>query len=210
MIDLKINSSFDGFHHIFKYESTKSPRTTAPLPPGPLAGPRPKDLLRLQHPYLKVSGHDSVASKNQIFVGTFPCIIPSDGVSDTFIACQTTDTGSDSDINNMPVTLISNQAAYSTPGWPNSVYFRGGNTPTLIELFPTSGIANSKINFYGVHRISNLGDGQRDMGDITKILIGSDLCSRFDIQQSAIDPNWYAYVNCTQSPLTEAGRYKVS
>jgi hypothetical protein len=37
--------------------------------------------------YLKVSGHDLVASKNQIYVGTFPCIIPSDGVSDTFIAC---------------------------------------------------------------------------------------------------------------------------
>ena len=37
--------------------------------------------------YLKVSGHDLVASKNQIYVGTFPCVIPSDGVSDTFIAC---------------------------------------------------------------------------------------------------------------------------
>jgi hypothetical protein len=44
--------------------------------------------------YLKVTGHNPVATGNSIYVGTFPCIIPSDGVSDNFVACQTTDTGS--------------------------------------------------------------------------------------------------------------------
>jgi hypothetical protein len=110
----------------------------------------------------------------------------------------------------LPVTLISNQAAFTTSGWPNSVYFRQVNTPILSELFPASGFANSKINLYGIHRISNIGDGQRDMGDITKILLGSDLCSRFDIEQAPISAHWWAYINCSQSPLTEGGRYNVT
>ncbi len=28
----------------------------------------------------------------------------------------------------------------------------------------------------------------------------NDLCSRFDIQQAPINANWYAYINCSQSP----------
>ena len=55
-------------------------------------------------------------------------------------------TGSDSDINNLPVTLISNQAAFTTSGGPNSVYFRQINAPILSEFFPASGFANTKIN----------------------------------------------------------------
>jgi hypothetical protein len=160
--------------------------------------------------YLKVTGHNPMASGNKIYVGTFPCIIPSDGVSDTFIACQTTDTGSQTDINNMPVTIISYGAAYTTTGYPNSVYFRGVNTPSLIELLPSSGFAGSEINFYGIHRISYLGDGQRDMGDVTKIQLGQDICSRFDIEQAPINANWYAYINCTQSHQMEGGKYNVS
>ena len=44
--------------------------------------------------YIKVTGHNLMASENKVFVGTAPCIIPSDGVTDTFISCETTDIGS--------------------------------------------------------------------------------------------------------------------
>jgi hypothetical protein len=48
------------------------------------------------------------------------------------------------------------------------------------------------------------------MGDVTKILLGNDLCSRFDIEQPLINKNWYDYINCTQSHLTEGGNHNIS
>ena len=63
----------------------------------------------------------------------------------------------------------------------------------------------------GYHRIQNLGDGLRDMGDVIKLLLGNDLCSRFDILQLPIPyQSSYALINCTQSHLMEGGNYNVS
>lgn len=80
--------------------------------------------------YIKIIGHNPIASQNLVYVGTFPCIIPSDGVSDTYIACMTTDTGSRTNIDNMPITVISYGTAFTT-SYPNSVYFRDYKTPQL-------------------------------------------------------------------------------
>jgi hypothetical protein len=102
--------------------------------------------------YLKVSGHNPMASGNKIYVGVLSCVIPSDGVSDTYIACETTDSGSDTNIDNLPVTIISYGTSYTT-GYPNSVYYNDYHTPFITELFPASGFAYSQINLYGIHRI---------------------------------------------------------
>lgn len=48
------------------------------------------------------------------------------------------------------------------------------------------------------------------MGDIVRLSIGEDLCSRFDIQQDTINPNFLYYVKCIQSISQEAGIYNVS
>jgi hypothetical protein len=37
--------------------------------------------------YIKVSGHDPNPNNLQVSVGPYPCLIPSDGVTDTFITC---------------------------------------------------------------------------------------------------------------------------
>jgi hypothetical protein len=50
----------------------------------------------------------------------------------------------------------------------------------------------------------------RVLGNITKLSIGSDLCSRFDVTQNAINKNWYDYLLCVKSNLQEAGKYNVS
>lgn len=160
--------------------------------------------------YIKAIGHSPMATHNKIFVGNFPCIIPSDGVTDTYIACVTTETGSNSNINNLPVSLIAH-GLVSTSSYPDSVYFVTYKTPYLTEMFPASGFAYSTINYYGIHRIADLGDGARVMGDVVKMLIGNDLCSRFDILQAPIPyPDWYDYIRCKQSHLQTAGKYNVS
>lgn len=157
--------------------------------------------------YIKAVGHDPMASGNLVFVGTYPCIIPSDGVTDTYIACETTDSGLNQDISNLPVTLFSN-SIYFTTASPNLVNYVSSSTPQLIELFPTSGYANQKVNFYGTHRITNLGDG-RDMGDVVKMKLGNDLCSRFDVVQPAITTT-NAYIQCIESSMQVAGKYNVT
>jgi len=73
--------------------------------------------------YIKAIGHSSDPSQNTIMIGAYPCIVPSDGVTDTYIACETTDTGSLTNINNVPLTLRYNGMEAST-SYPNRVYFR--------------------------------------------------------------------------------------
>lgn len=159
--------------------------------------------------YIQAVGHDPMASGNLVYVGNFPCIIPSDGVTDTYITCETTDSGLNQDISNLPVTLISYSIAFTTVS-PNLVNYVSSYTPQLTELFPASGFANLNVNFYGVHRITNLGDG-RDMGDVVKMKLGNDLCSRFDVVQPAISStSANAYIQCVESSLQVAGKYNVT
>lgn len=123
---------------------------------------------------------------------------------------MTRDTGSNTDIDNRPVSLITNGQAFTT-SYPNTVYFKTWKTPYLTEMFPASGFAYSSINYYGIHRIADLGDGARVMGDVTKLLIGGDLGSRFDVLQAPIsNPDWYDYIRCIQPHLQTAGRHNVS
>jgi len=85
--------------------------------------------------YIKAIGHNPTASDNQVYVGTMPCIIPSDGVTDTFISCETTSLnypgpGLAPDVYNLPVTLISYGAAFTTV-YPYVVHYTSGSTPQL-------------------------------------------------------------------------------
>ena len=158
--------------------------------------------------YIKAIGHDPMASGNLVYVGNFPCNIPADGVTDTYITCETTDSGLNQDISNLPVTLISNQISFTTVR-PNLVNYVDSYTPLLVELFPSSASANQKVDLLGIHRIANLGDG-RDMGDVVKIKLGGELCSRFDVVQPQISPSNFAYISCMASSLQVGGRYNVS
>lgn len=100
--------------------------------------------------YINVIGQDPMPDGNQVYVGTFPCIIPSDGVTDTFISCETTDSGSTTNINNLPVTIISYGVSFTT-SYPNLVSYVASVTPLLYEVFPDAGYANTVVNYYGIH-----------------------------------------------------------
>jgi hypothetical protein len=121
--------------------------------------------------YIKALGHSPDPSQNQIYVGNFPCVVPADGVTDTFITCETVDTGSTSEIGNMPVSLTYNGITVTTK-YPDTVYFRTYETPELREVFPSTGFAGSSVNFLGVHEISDLGDGLRALGDVVGLRLG--------------------------------------
>jgi hypothetical protein len=100
--------------------------------------------------YIKAQGHSPDSTDCLVYVGTIQCIVPADGVTETFISCTTGDTGGYTDLNNQPVTLITLGQSVTT-SYPNSVYYKVDRTPELLHIFPTSGFARSAVNLYGKH-----------------------------------------------------------
>lgn len=79
----------------------------------------------------------------------------------------------------------------------------------ISELFPASSDANTLVNFYGIHRITNLGDGNRDVGDVISMKIGDTLCGRFDIVQASISATSGDIISCRQASIQRGGKYFV-
>jgi hypothetical protein len=76
----------------------------------------------------------------------------------------TSDTNQDGDIYNLPIIVTSNGQTQSLTNEQGCFSYLNSKTPLLQGLFPASAVAGSLIRFLGIHRIANLGDGQRDMG----------------------------------------------
>ncbi len=94
---------------------------------------------------------------------------------------------------------------------PQTFSYTYGQTPYLYSVTPSVsyGGSGTLLNFYGVHRIFNLG-ADKDQGDIYAIRIGDSLCSRFGIFQDQINPNAAQFIECYQATLQKAGKYNVS
>jgi hypothetical protein len=126
-----------------------------------------------------------------VYVGTFPCLVDQDGgVSDSYITCETTDTGSEGDITGLYVTIVSKGKTYTTtsPDYVNYYYYL---TPQVNEIFPSAGFSKSTVYFYGSNSISSIGDG-KDTGDVKKLLIGDKQCNMIDVVQN----NYNSYLKC--------------
>ena len=72
-------------------------------------------------------------------------------------------------------------------------------TPVIQNIYPATSVPGTFIRFYGIHRISWLGDGKRDMGDIISMKIGEDQCGRFDLTEGPIASNIQDKVSCRQA-----------
>lgn len=94
---------------------------------------------------------------------------------------------------------------------PQKFSYTHGQTPYIYSIFPSVsyGGKGTKLYFYGVHRIFNLG-ADKDQGDVYGIYIGDSLCSRFGIFQDQISPNGAEFIQCYQATLQRAGKYEVS
>lgn len=159
--------------------------------------------------YIKGLGFSANAKDNQVSVGPYPCLIPADGATETTLACITTDTGQLNNIFNLPITVISNGQKQQLTNEQGSFSYLSSLTPMIYELYPASATPGTYINFYGIHRITNLGDGKRDMGDVLSMLIGDSQCSRFDITQGPIQANSGDTISCYQAKIQQGGKYQV-
>lgn len=140
--------------------------------------------------YIKYSGSELNSENVKVFVGNFPCLVDEGGVSETYITCETTDTGSQSDIYNLFVTIVSKGKTYTTTS-PDYVNFYSSMNSQVNEIFPSAGFAKSTVYFYGSNSISNIGDG-KDTGDVKKLMIGNKQCNMIDVAQ----PSYNSYLKC--------------
>jgi hypothetical protein len=47
------------------------------------------------------------------------------------------------------------------------------DTPWIFDVYPSTAVANQMLNYIGRHRVLNLGDGARNLGDFIGLYIGS-------------------------------------
>jgi hypothetical protein len=94
---------------------------------------------------------------------------------------------------------------------PQKFSYTYGQTPYLYSVSPSVsyGGEGTKLAFYGVHKIFDLG-ADKDMGDVYGIYVGDSLCSRFGIFQDQISPQGAEYIQCYQATLQKAGKYSLS
>lgn len=126
-----------------------------------------------------------------MFVGAFPCLIgEGGGVSDSYITCETTDSGAENDITGLYVTVVSKGKTYTTTS-QDYVNYLFSVAPQVNDIFPTAGFSGSTVYFYGSNSISKIGDG-KDTGDVKKLLIGNKQCNMIDIIQGSYN----SYLKC--------------
>lgn len=58
--------------------------------------------------YIKGLGFSTNANDNQVFVGSYPCVIPAAGATATSLACITSDSGQKGNIYYLPIIVTSN------------------------------------------------------------------------------------------------------
>ena len=77
--------------------------------------------------------------------------------------------------------------------------YASDKTPILYGVYPASAVADTMVWFRGIHRITNTGDGIRDMGDIDALKIGDDQCNTFDISQPSVAAHSTGFLKCIQA-----------
>ena len=149
---------------------------------------------------IKAVGHKLDERLNQVLVGTFPCIIPSGGVTNAFITCETTDSKSTSDIYNLRVTLISDgKTVISSASDVDVVHYANSATPKITEIFPSSTYGGSTVAVQGNHNTNSIGD-EKDTGNLKHLELGEKQCSMEGVKQDKYSSgNSNSYIKCRET-----------
>ena len=147
---------------------------------------------------IKATGLGMNANEYVVTVGDFPCKISAEGLQSSFISCETTATGSTSDIKNQFITVYYQFSSYEVPG--RNFDYLADTTPIIRYVYPLASPPSTLLRFLGNHRASDVGDGQRDFGDVLGLYIGPDQCSMQEIDQIyAGNTNYFDQILCVQS-----------
>lgn len=109
--------------------------------------------------YINAAGFSQSAKDLSVTVGPYKCPITGNGVSSTYIVCQTTSLGQAKDNPNfMAITLTSgSKSVIST--YPDGVFYSSGSTPVVNEVFPAASYANQTVAVQGSLLSNDVGNG---------------------------------------------------
>lgn len=120
-----------------------------------------------------------------VFFGQYPCNLKAESSSVSMIACVTSPATSSTSLNSLPLTIYiqgqtplycnSNNCVFSYSNW---------QTPVVQELIPKSVKNGDILSIFGIHRITDPGDGRSTtIGQIQSLLINGYTCSIIDVIQ---------------------------
>lgn len=126
------------------------------------------------------------------------------------IACVTTPATSSTSLSNLALTIYTQGQAPLFCNSNNCVFsYSNWLTPVVQELIPKTVMNGDILNVFGVHRITDPGDGRSTtIGQIQSLLINGYTCSIIDvIQEDTINANSRDYIACQVVSGDVAGEY---
>ncbi|CAD8206675.1 unnamed protein product [Paramecium pentaurelia] len=151
---------------------------SAAIPQGSLAGGTTL--------YIQASGLSTTVSKNEVFVGTYPCIVPENGVSGLSIICVTSPAKpDDQSLGSLPIVIKVKGSADSTCTAGVYCYFTylKSLTSQLNFVSPRVNYPSQWSFFRGRFLVSSLSSAQ------LQIQFENQICDRSQSSQSDIDAN---------------------
>ena len=97
--------------------------------------------------YIKGLGFSTNAADNQVFIGSYPCLIPADGATETSLACITSDTRQTGNLNFLPITVVSNGQQQMLTNEQGSFSYLHSNTPIITNIHPASAVPGTFLRF---------------------------------------------------------------
>jgi hypothetical protein len=148
--------------------------------------------------YIKGSNFNTDPNKIDVRFGPYQCKIYHDGLSASTITCETAPATDPTKLSYLSVKVTCLGVTPVECGSSNCLFsYTKLKTPIIHELFPKSAAGGQQLHVFGIHRISNLGDGRSNgLGEVNYLLINSVSCSLLDIIQDDIDPSIRADIQC--------------
>lgn len=136
--------------------------------------------------YIKGTNFSPVSEENRVTVGPYPCILLADGSNENTLTCRTTAATNPAQQRMLAITIKVGLAASVSCNSNNCIYtYTSSRTPVIDEIIPRSTVGSGSIYIFGVHRITELGDGRSTSGtDLRNLIIGDRECTTTDIIQN--------------------------
>lgn len=105
-----------------------------------------------------------MSDENKILIGPYPCIISADGSLEDRLTCVTTPATDPNKLTDLAITIYSKSLSVTCNSANCAFSYQNSLTPFIEEIIPRSVVGGDKVYVYGLHRITQLGDGRSTSG----------------------------------------------
>lgn len=142
--------------------------------------------------------------------GSYPCNLKAESSSVNMLTCITSPATNSNSLYGLALTVsIQGQTPLTCSSSNCQFSYSPWKTPIVHELVPKTVAGGDLLNVFGLHRITDTGDGRSaGVGQVTSMLINGYSCSLIDVVQSeSINPDYRDNIICRVFSGDEAGEY---